>query len=342
MPDARRGTGILAGITVLAIAAAGVSLLLGRYPTPGFASPAGLAGDPLALRLVLGFRLPRVIMDLLLGCALGAAGTVFQMIFSNPLVEPGFLGVSPGAAFGACLCIVALTPHPAAVESFALLFALAGLGASWAAARFIRYGGWILRLVLAGIAVSAVFSAGIGVLKMAADPLAQLPEITFWLLGSLTGASWRQVLFAGPPVAAGLAVVCLLRWKLNVLSLDERVAHSLGTAPGRDRFILLFAATLATAAAISVTGLVGWVGLMVPHVSRRIFGAEASRSLPGSIALGAIFVLLCDDAARAVLPAEMPLGILTALAGAAIFLVLMATRPRVRGDEMRPQERSPR
>ncbi len=315
---------------VLAAAAAG-SLLLGRYPAPGFVSLAVLRDDPLALRLLVGLRLPRVLMDIVLGCALGAAGTVFQMIFANPLVEPGFLGVSPGAAFGAALCIVALTPHPAAVEALALAFGLVGLAASWTMARLIRYGGWILKLVLAGIAVSAVFSAGIGLLKMAADPLSQLPDITFWLLGSLAGTGWRDVLFAGPPAAAGLAVVFLYRWRLNVLSLDERVAHSLGSAPGRERIVLLFSATLATAAAVSVTGLVAWVGLMVPHVSRRIFGADAARALPGSLLMGALFVLLCDDLARTALPAEIPLGILTALAGATAFLFLMAARRQERG-----------
>lgn len=298
---------------------------------PGFTSARMLFADPLAQRLVLGLRLPRVLMDLLLGCALGAAGTVFQMIFSNPLVEPGFLGVSQGAAFGAALCIVALTPHPAAVEASALVFAMAGLGASWAIARVIRYGGWILRLVLAGIAVSAVFSAGIGLLKMAADPLSQLPDITFWLLGSLASTGWRDMAFAAPPALAGLVVVFLYRWKLNVLSLDERVAHSLGSAPGRERLLLLFSATLATAAVVSVTGLVGWVGLMVPHASRRVFGADAARALPGSLLMGALFVLLCDDAARTALPAEIPLGILTAMIGAAAFLGLMAARRRERG-----------
>jgi iron complex transport system permease protein len=318
-------------LTLLLVLAAGASLLLGRYPAPGLISPGAVAADPLGMRLLLNLRLPRVLMDIILGCALGAAGTVFQMIFSNPLVEPGFLGVSPGAAFGAALCIVTVTRHPAAVEAGALVFALAGLFASWGLARLIRYGGWVLRLVLAGIAVSAVFSAGIGLVKMAADPLSQLPDITFWLLGSLSAVGWKGVTFAGPPAAAGLVVVFLYRWKLNVLSLDERVAHSLGSSPGRERSLLLFCATLATASAVSVTGLVGWVGLMAPHAARRITGADAARSLPGSLLLGAIFVLLCDDVARTVLPSEIPLGILTALLGAAGFLALMAARRRERG-----------
>ena len=290
-----------------------------------------LLDDSLAQRLVMGIRLPRIILGILLGFSLAAAGTVFQMIFSNPLVEPGFLGVSQGAAFGAALSIVAVSSNPAAVQAGALLFALGGLSFSWLLARLIRYGGWILRLVLAGIAVSALFSAGIGVLKIAADPMSQLPEITFWLLGGLWSVTWREVLFVAPPVVAGLAVVTLFRWKLNVLSLDDRVAHSLGSAPGRERLLLLFSATMATAAVVSVSGLIGWAGLMIPHAARRLFGTDASKSLPASMLLGAVYILLCDDVARTVLPAEIPLGILTAIAGAGAFLALMIVRREERG-----------
>lgn len=316
----------LLGLALVLVAAA--SVFLGRYPSPGFLQPARLFDDPLASRLVLGLRLPRIVAAVLLGAALAAAGTVFQMIFANPLVEPGFLGVSQGAGFGAALCIVAFTASPAAVQASAFLFALAGLALSWALARAFRFGGWILRLVLAGIAVSALFSAGIGGLKLAADPSRQLPEITFWLLGGLWSVTWRDVLFLLPPVGLGLAVVWALRWKLNVLSLDDRVAHSLGSAPERERLLLLVAATLATASAVSVSGLVGWIGLMVPHAARRITGTDARRALPAGMLLGAIAVLACDDVARTLLAAELPLGILTSLAGAAAFAVLMSTAGR--------------
>jgi iron complex transport system permease protein len=317
-------------LLLLVLVAAG-SVFLGRYPAPGFVSAGTLAHDQIAQRLVLNIRLPRIVMGILLGFSLAAAGTVFQMIFANPLVEPGFLGVSQGAAFGAALTIVALAPGPVAVETGALVFALAGLALSWFLAKLIRYGGWILRLVLAGIAVSALFSAGIGLVKLAADPRNQLPEITFWLLGGLWGVTWRDTIFVAPPVLAGLAVVYLLRWKLNVLSLEDRVAHALGSAPGRERALLLFAATMATAAAVSVSGLVGWAGLLVPHAARRLFGTEASRSLPASLLMGAIYILLCDDLARTALPAEIPLGILTAVIGACAFIGLMIARRTERG-----------
>lgn len=307
------------------------SIFLGRYPAPGLVSVKTLIEDPLALRIVLAIRLPRIVAGILLGCSLAAAGTVFQMVFANPLVEPGFLGVSQGAAFGAALGIVALSPSPVIVEGAALFFALVGLGCSWLLARLIRYGGWILRLVLAGIAVSALYSAGIGLLKLAADPTNRLPEITFWLLGGLGSVTWRDVLFVAPPVLAGLGAVLAFRWKLNVLSLEDRVAHSLGAAPGRERLLLLFAATLATAAAVSVSGLVGWAGLLVPHAARRLFGSDASKSLPASLVMGAIYILLCDDVARTILPAEIPLGILTAVIGACAFLALMIARRREHG-----------
>ncbi len=310
---------------LLLLVAAAASLLLGRYPTPGLIRIGTLLRDPLAGRLVLTLRLPRILAGILLGASLAAAGTVFQMIFANPLVEPGFLGVSQGAAFGAALCVVAVSAAPAAVQAIAVIFALAGLALSWLLARAFRFGGWILRLVLAGIAVSALFAAGIGALKLAADPVRELPEITFWLLGGLWNVSWRELLFLLPPVGAGLAVVWLLRWKLNVLSLDDRVAHSLGTAPERERLLLLLAATVATAAVVSVSGLVGWIGLMVPHAARRLVGTDARRALPAGMLMGAISIIVCDDIARTVLPAEIPLGILTSLVGAIAFIALMAT-----------------
>jgi len=321
----------LAAIAAVLVVVAVGSVFWGRYPSAGFTWPGRLADDDLARQLVLTLRVPRVLTALALGMSLAAAGTVFQQIFANPLIEPGFLGVSQGAAFGAALSLVAFARGPVIVEIAALAFALLGLGLSWTLARLIRYGGWILRLVLAGIAVSAVFSAGIGLLKMAADPANRLPEITFWLLGGLGAVTWRDVLFIAPPVILGVSVVSAFRWRLNVLSLDDRVAHALGTAPGRERALLLVAATMATAAAISVSGLVGWAGLLVPHAARRLYGTDASRSLPASLPLGAIYILACDDVARTALPAEIPLGVLTAILGACAFVALMIARRREHG-----------
>jgi iron complex transport system permease protein len=320
--DARRARllwALLAGL----IALFAVSILVGRYPQPGVLPWWRLAEDDLALRLVFNLRIPRLLAALLLGMTLSAAGLVLQSLFGNPLVEPGFLGVSQGAAFGAAFAIVFLSSTALVTQASAAAFALAGLGLSYALARRLRFGGWVLRLVLAGIAVSALFSAGVGLLKYIADPLTQLPEITFWLLGSLASITWPRLLNALPAVLAGLTILLLLRWRLNVLSLSEQTAFSLGSAPGRERLVLIVAAVVPTAAMIAISGLVGWIGLIVPHIARRIFNADTRFGMPAAILIGGIFTVACDNAARTLLAGEIPLGILTSLLGALIFLGLM-------------------
>jgi iron complex transport system permease protein len=212
-------------------------------------------------------------------------------------------------------------------QTSAALFALIGLGISYLLAHRLRYGGWVLRLVLAGIAVSAFFSAGLGLLNYFADPLTQLPEITFWLLGGLASITWGKLLSILPPVLIGLAVMFLFRWRLNLLALNEQTSFSLGIAPGRERWLLLLAAVLPTAALISISGIVGWVGLIMPHIARRLFRTDARFSLPAAMLLGGIFTMLCDDLARTLFAGEIPLGILTSLLGALIFLGLMTFQP---------------
>ena len=302
-----------------------VSLLWGRYPTLGLISWQQLDQDHLARLLVFNLRLPRLLTALLLGIALSASGTVFQMLFGNPLVEPGFLGVSQGAAFGAALCIVFLGGSAATIQGLAVVLALGGLGLSYFLARRIRYGGWILRLVLAGIAVSALFSAGLGVLKYLADPLRQLQEITFWLLGGLSSVTWAQFLSILPSTLIALVLLFLFRWRLNLLALSEETAFSMGAAPRRERLLMLIAAVLPVAAVISVAGMVGWVGLIMPHIARRLFGSEARYTLPAAMLLGGMFTILCDDLSRTLLAGEIPLGITTSLLGAAIFIILMVS-----------------
>ena len=315
---------LLLGLAFVIVLAA--SLFVGRYPEPGWMSPATLAQDEVARRLVLNLRLPRVLSACLLGVTLAAAGSVMQMIFRNPLVEPGFLGVSQGAAFGAALSIIALDASPLIMEGLATVFACLGLGLSYLLARRARYGGWILRLVLSGIAVSALFSAGVGVLKYLADPLTQLPDIVFWMLGGMWGVTWADLLYLLPTVILSLVIVYLMRWRLNLLSLDDDIGFSLGAAPGRERTLVLVAAVAATAAVVSVAGIVGWIGLLIPHVARRFTGADAQRALPASMLLGGIFGLVCDDLARTLLPGEIPLGILASLFGALLFIGMMLSR----------------
>ncbi len=303
-----------------------LSLLVGRYPGLVLFSPAQFAHDELAQRLIWNLRLPRLLTAVMLGMSLAAAGSVFQMLFGNPLVEPGFLGVSQGAAFGAALSIIFLGSTAWVVQSAAVVCAFGGLGLSYALARRARFGGWVLRLVLAGIAVSALFSAGVGVLKYIADPLRQLPEITFWLLGGLWSITWAQARSIAPVVLISLYVIYRMRWRLNLLSLDDTTAFSLGVAPGRERALLLTAAVAATAAVVSVSGMVGWIGLIVPHLARRLFGADARRALPAAMLMGGLFAMVCDDMARALLAGEIPLGILTSLFGALFFVAMLATR----------------
>jgi iron complex transport system permease protein len=315
---------LLLGIVLLL--AFTVSLFVGRYPEPGWLPPAMLADDEVARRLVLNLRLPRVLSACLLGMTLAAAGSVLQMIFRNPLVEPGFLGVSQGAAFGAALSIICLSATPLVREGMATVFACLGLGLSYLVARHARYGGWILRLVLSGIAISALFSAGVGLLKYLADPLTELPDIVFWMLGGLWGVTWSDLLYLLPAVVLGLGLLYLMRWRLNLLSLDDDTGFSLGAAPGRERALVLVAAVAATASVVAVAGIVSWIGLLVPHVARRYTGADAQRALPASMLLGGTFGLVCDDLARTLLAGEIPLGILASLFGALLFVVMLMSR----------------
>ncbi len=302
------------------------SLFLGRYPHPGFIRPSLLFTDPLAHSLVFNLRLPRTLTALLLGMVLSGGGMVFQMIFSNPLVEPGFLGVSQGAAFGAAFSIIFLSASVWVIQGAAALAAVGGLFLSYTIARRIRFGGWVLRLVLSGIAVSALFSAGVGILKYTADPMGELPEITFWMLGGLWNITWREFLTIFPVTSISLLILFLMRWRLNVLSLDDETAFSLGLAPGRERVIFLITATAATAAIVSVSGIVSWIGLIIPHIARRLFKTDTRYSLPGSMILGGIFGLLCDTMSRTILTGEIPLGIFTSFLGAGIFILLLMSR----------------
>ncbi|WP_299025211.1 iron ABC transporter permease [uncultured Thermanaerothrix sp.] len=314
---------------VLLVAVMGISVFLGRYPQLGLMSPTQMLEDPLAQRLILNLRLPRLLAAMLVGMSLAVAGLVLQMVFSNPLVEPGFLGVSQAAAFGAALSIILFGGMAWRVQVSAILFGMGGLALSYLLARRVRYGGWVLRLLLSGIAVSAFFAAGVGLIKYLADPLRQLPEITFWLLGGLSSVTWKPLLSALPLMMIGLLVLFLMRWRLNLLALEDEVAFSLGVAVHRERLLALLAAVMVTAASISIGGLIGWVGLLVPQLARRLSGADARYTLPTALLLGGTFGVVCDDLARILSAGEIPLGVLTSILGAVGFLILM-TRPTIK------------
>ena len=303
-----------------------IALFLGRYPETGFMSPRLLFTDSLARKLVFNLRLPRLLTSLMLGMTLAGSGMVFQMIFSNPLVEPGFLGVTQGAAFGAAFAIIFLNPSIWIIQGSASFFAVTGLGLSYLIAKKIHFGGWIIRLILSGIAVSAIYSSGIGIMKFAADPMSQLPEITFWLLGGLWSVTWREFLVIFPISALALLVIYLMRWRLNILSLEDETAFSLGISPRKYRLIFLISATVATAALISVSGIINWVGLIVPHISRRLFRSDTSSSLPAAMLLGGVFTIFCDTVARISFAGEIPLGIITSMIGAGLFIFLLLNK----------------
>ena len=321
-PDGGRS---LIPLTLLSLLVLLIALLAGRFPAPGILDPRVFLDDPLALRVFLRLRLPRVVAAALLGSGLAASGCTFQMLFRNPLVEPGFLGVTQGAAFGAAAAILFLPGIPGAVQVSAALFSLCGLLLSYGVATRLRFGGWVIRMVISGLAVSALFASGLGILKYMADPLSELQELTFWMLGGLSGVTWPATLALLPLTLPGLLLLYLYRWRLNVISLDDLTAFSLGSSPTRERMLLLVAGSFSVAGVTAAAGIVGWVGLLVPHVARRLFGAEGSRALPSSLLLGAMMVLVCDGVSRTLFVYEIPLGILTSLLGASLFLLLLSS-----------------
>ncbi|MGB3974860.1 MAG: iron ABC transporter permease [bacterium] len=313
-------------LTLLSIVLLVFCFIIGRYPRPYFTSPTDLIEDAFTRNILLYFRLPRIVFAFLLGAVLAAAGTVFQMLFRNPLVDSGFLGVSSGAAFGASLAIIAFSGSLAATQTLATLFAIAGLALSYFLSVRFKIDDWMLKLVLAGIAVSALFSSGTGLLKYMADPLKELPEITFWLLGGIWTVTWMDVLHVLPIVLPALLILFIMRWRLNLLSMHDETVFSLMRFANLERLVLLLAAVISTAIMTAKAGQIGWVGLIIPHVVRVFMGSDAQRVLPGSMLVGGLFVLVCDTVARTLSSGEIPLGILSSSIGATIFLVLLLVK----------------
>lgn len=312
-------------------------LFAGRYPGPGFMRPSLLFSDETARRIFLSIRLPRALGAILLGAVLGGSGAAFQTIFGNPLVDAGFLGVSQGAAFGAALALVAGSWQPlkALFSGFALnafvslssfAMALAALGTSLALSKRFKFGGQVLRLILAGLAVSAFFSSLLAAVKYVADPLSQLPDIVFWTMGSLTAMGWQRFWTIAPVSIFSLGFLYLMRWRTTLLSLDDEVSRSMGLRPEIERAAIAIVAATGVAAVTAACGIVSWIGLVVPHVARLYAGADGRNSIPLSMAGGAIFALAADGLARTLFPGELPLGIVTALLGALAFSALLASR----------------
>ena len=284
------------------------------------------AGDGAVDTALFRIRLPRVAAAVLIGAGLSAAGAAYQSLFRNPLASPDLLGVSAGAGLGAVVGILLGLPV-VAIQFFGFAGGLVTVAVVvFLAARLGR--GDILVLVLAGIVVGTLAGAGISLVKVLADPYDQLPAITFWLLGSLAAIKGADVAAVAPTIVLGLAVLVLMRWRIGVLSLGDDEARTLGIEVGRLRALIIVAATLITASAVAVSGVIGWVGLMVPHIARLIVGPRFDRMLPVAALSGAIFLTMVDTAARTAARVEIPLGILTALVGGPAFVWLLARSRR--------------
>jgi len=277
--------------------------------------------------VLLRVRLPRVAAAMLVGAALAGAGTAYQTLFRNPLVSPDILGVATGAGLGAVLGILLALPV-IGIEIVAFLAGLATVALVYVIAAALRGHDHLLVLVLSGVVIGALAGACISLIKILADPYDQLPAITFWLLGSLAGVKVDDLVVAGPLVLIGLLPLVLLRWRIGVLALGDEEARALGVDVVKLRGLVILAATLMTASVVAIAGVIGWVGLMIPHIARMMTGPNFGRLLPAAMLLGASFMLLVDALARSLSRVETPLGILTALLGAPFFLWLLARQGR--------------
>ena len=332
------GPGTILLLAIILVVCILVSFLFGRYPVQ-FRELCGILADKFLSIFGLGIepfwtdamqaavwnvRLPRVIMSVLVGACLSAAGAAYQGVFQNPMAAPDVLGASAGAGFGAALAIY--------VGLSSMYITLAAFGMSLLTVALVFWvsrhakGERVLGLVLAGIMVSSLFQAGTSFIKLAADPTNKLPEITYWLMGSLSGAKWSELGFVIWPMLLGLVPLFLLRWRLNVLAMGDDEARAMGVDAGRLRIWLIIAATLVTAASVSVSGMIGWIGLVIPHMVRRICGSDYRWLMPCSMLGGGTFLLIVDNVSRNVTTSGIPIGILTAFIGAPFFLWLITGR----------------
>lgn len=271
--------------------------------------------------VVINMRLPRILMALICGGGLAAAGASLQATFSNPMVSPDTLGVASGASFGAALALL-LDGNIFLVQILALFFGIVAMLLTLFISK--KHGKLsIIMLILTGMVVSALFQALVSLAKYTADTEDRLPAITYWLMGSLNNSTFRLLATGAPPIIASVIVLFLARWKINVLSLSEDEAHTLGVNVNGMRTIMILAATMITASVVSMCGQIGWVGLLAPHAMRMLFGSNNQKIIPASISFGAVFLLVMDTIARSATSAEIPISILTAVIGAPCFIILL-------------------
>lgn len=313
------------------------SLLVGRYAlSPGqlvhmlWTRISGGAADwPISDdKVVFAVRLPRVAAAALVGAALAVSGAAYQGMFRNPMVSPDILGASTGAGFGAAVAIL-LGAGYFGISAAAFCCGLLAVAAAWLVSRLSK-ANQAVALILAGMMISSLFSAGTSFVKLVADTQQQLPAITYWLMGSLSSIKDKDVVFLAIPMALGMIPLFFLRWRMNLLTVGEEEAQSMGVNTRRLRGAVIVCATLLTSASVAVSGMIGWVGLVIPHFCRMLFGYDYRRLIPAGALFGAAFLLAVDDIARLVTTGELPLGILTAFVGAPLFLYLIATGGRRR------------
>ena len=309
------------------------SFILGRYDVPMSEVARILLGQILPLdqtwsgsmqAVVVNVRLPRIALACLVGCCLALACTAYQSVFQNPMAAPDILGASSGACFGAALAIL-LGFSKGGITLLAFACSLATVALVYLIGRRTR-GSRVISILLAGVMVSSLFSAGTSYIKLVADPSDQLPAITYWLMGSLSGARLTDVGFALIPMAIGTIPLLLLRWRINLLTLGEEEAATLGVNTGRLRLAVVVCATFLTASSVAVSGMIGWVGLVIPHLCRKLVGNDCRYLLPTAMVMGALFLLGVDNVSRNLLATEIPIGVLTAFIGAPFFIYLMTRK----------------
>lgn len=271
--------------------------------------------------VIYNIRLPRVLMAVLAGSGLAISGAAFQSLFSNPLATPDTLGVATGTSFGATLGIM-LGFNSFGIQVSAFIFGIICVILVYFISR-IRGQSNMIMIILAGMVIGSLFEAMVSLIKYTADPQDELPQITFWLMGSMSGIDLHDLMLGSPFILAGIIIIFVLRWKMNMLSLHEDEAKSLGVNVQMVRMFVIAAATLITASVVSVCGKIGWVGLLIPHISRMIFGNNNKSVIPASIGLGAVFMVVIDTIARSATAAEIPISILTAVVGAPFFIILL-------------------
>ena len=325
---------ILLTMFFLLLAIVFFSFWIGYYPLSpsqvitAFLSRFGYKGDilPQAITIFWNIRLPRILSALFIGASLSVAGCTYQGMFRNPLVSPDILGVSSGASLGAAFAILNEAPNWG-IQLAAFLGGIAAVAASYLISRKSAYSHTLI-LVLTGSMIMSLCNAGVTMIKYIADPNDVLQQITFWLMGSLTKTNLKAFQWSFFPMLAGLCFIFLFRWRINLLTLDEEEAKSLGINIRKYRLLFIVASTLLSAAAVCLGGLIGWVGLMIPHLARAIVGADYERLIPTSAILGAGYLILMDDISRSLLSMELPLGVVTSIMGAPFFLYLIIQRGR--------------